>query len=120
MTNAAVVPLFSSPLYINNVEDFEKPSLDKLEFIRADGVFWTSKNTYILELPEFANIKKIIEHNIDIYTRDVLMCSNNIKFRITNSIELPNETSSVKVNKTVRNEALLRSTHPASHHSIKS
>jgi uncharacterized protein (TIGR02466 family) len=85
LSNATVTPLFSSPLYINSVEDFEKPNLDKLEFIRADGIFWTSKNTYILELPEFANIKKIIEHNIDIYTRNVLMCSNNIKFRITNS-----------------------------------
>lgn len=90
MNQPKVYPLFSSPLYVNNVGDFEQPDIKSLEFtteIPTGGhhTFLTSIDKNVLDRPEYKNIRNIIMKEINTYTREVLCVNQNIEFYITNS-----------------------------------
>jgi len=90
MNKKALFPLFSSPLYVNNVGDFERPDFEKLEFtskIPTGGfhTFLTSTDKNVLDRPEFTNIHSIVMNEIDSYAREVLRVNKSIEFYITNS-----------------------------------
>ena len=84
-----IVPLFSTPLYINEID------IDKniLSFVReqvfipcdqynpAEGL--TTGNNYVLELPEFKNLKKNIDTEINYFLKEILKFYTN--FKITTS-----------------------------------
>ena len=90
MNQQKVYPLFSTPLYINNVGDFELPDIKRLEFtskIPTGGyhTFLTSVDKNVLELPEYKHIRSLVMKEINTYARDVFCVNKNIEFYITNS-----------------------------------
>lgn len=90
MNQPNVYPLFSAPLYINNVGNFERPDFKNLEFTsKLPGgdfhTFQTSVDKNILDRPEFKNIHSIVMKEINAYVRKVLCVNKNIEFYITNS-----------------------------------
>lgn len=90
MSRQKVYPLFSTPLYVNNVGDFELPDIKSLEFsskIPTGGntTFLSSVNKDVLDRPEYNHIRSIIMKEIETYVREVFCVNNNIEFYITNS-----------------------------------
>lgn len=90
MNKVSVFPLFSAPVYVNNVGDFERPDMTRLEFtskIPTGGhhTFQTSADKNVLDRPEFATIRGIVMREVDSYTREVLRVNKHIEFYITNS-----------------------------------
>ena len=89
MNKQQVYPLFSAPLYVNNVGDFERPDLSALEYsTKTAGTpnsFLTSVDKNVLDRPEFARIREIILTEVDLYAREILFVSKSVEFYITNS-----------------------------------
>jgi uncharacterized protein (TIGR02466 family) len=90
MKKKEVFPLFSTPLYVNNVGDFDRPDFGALEFtskIPTGGfhTFLTSTDKYVLDRPEFKHIHAIVMNEVDSYTREILRVKKSIEFYITNS-----------------------------------
>ena len=85
-----VYPLFSTPLYINNVGELECPDIKRLEFTSkvptgGEVTFLSSVDKNILDRPEFAHVRNIVMNEINKYGREVLRVNSNIEFYITNS-----------------------------------
>ncbi len=90
MNKPLIVPLFSAPVYINNVVDFEKPDIRALEYTNRLPTgetfhFLTSTDKNVLERPAFEQARAIVLKELDFYTREVLAVSKEIEFYITNS-----------------------------------
>src|SRR5690554_1527960 len=90
MSKPTVYPLFSTPVYVRNVGDFEKPDLQALEYssnIPTGGSynFRSSVDKKVLERPEFQHIHGIVLREIELYTRELLAVNNSIQFYVTNS-----------------------------------
>ncbi len=90
MSKPAIYPLFSTPLYVNNVGDFAKPDLGALEYassLPGGGAynFLSSVDKRVLDRPEFRPIHAIVMREIDRYTRELLSVSRQVEFYITNS-----------------------------------
>lgn len=90
MSKPAIYPLFSTPLYVNNVGDFEKPDLSVLEYastIPGGGAynFRSSVDKRVLDRPEFRSIHAIVMRELDRYTRELLAVSRQVQFYVTNS-----------------------------------
>ena len=90
MTQRTVVPLFSTPLYVNNVGDFEKPDHRSLEYSDRlpDGRFHhflTTVDKNVLELPAFEGVRGIVMNEVEFYAREVCRVSKRIEFYVTNS-----------------------------------
>ena len=87
--NFAVVPLFSSPIFVSG-EEFEM-SESFLDFIKNVEVTTeerehrNSVNSYILETKEFADLKKFIKRQLDLYVHGVLKITSAHNFYITQS-----------------------------------
>jgi uncharacterized protein (TIGR02466 family) len=85
-----IYPLFSTPLYVNNVGDFAKPDLGKLEYTSkvptgGEHTFLTSIDKNVLDRPEFKGIHDLVMNEVNLYTRDVFRVNKSIEFYITNS-----------------------------------
>ena len=82
----SVLPLFSSPIYVNkeldiNVEIFSS-LLDKLEYeMTPNGDGWISKNQFLLLEDQFSFIREKVESNLKSYLHDVLKVSKNYKLK---------------------------------------
>jgi uncharacterized protein (TIGR02466 family) len=90
MTERIVFPLFSTPVYVNNVGDFERPDIRSLEFTNRlpnGGVhyFLTSVDKNVLDRPSFKAAHAIVMSEIEFYARDVCRVSKNVEFYVTNS-----------------------------------
>jgi len=90
MNQPMVYPLFSTPIYINNVGDLECPDIKPLEFTSkvptgGEVTFLSSIDKYVLERPEFAHTRSIVMNEVNKYGREVLRVDRNIEFHITNS-----------------------------------
>ena len=87
MDNYTIMPLFSSPLYVSELDLDIDEILNHLR--NVDYTLLTngsrSKDNYILNQPELVSLKVSIEENIKVYTRDVLCVKNNTEFYIVNS-----------------------------------
>jgi uncharacterized protein (TIGR02466 family) len=85
-----IYPLFSAPVYVNNVGDFEKPGLKGLQFTStmADGTpynFLSSFDKNVLERPDFKTVRDVVVRELDRYTRELLAVNKRIEFYLTNS-----------------------------------
>ena len=90
MTKRQIYPLFSTPVYVNNVGDFEKPDLKTLEYthVTPEGEsfpFLSSVDKNVLERPELGHIRKIIEAEIEFCVREIYAITPSAQFYITNS-----------------------------------
>jgi uncharacterized protein (TIGR02466 family) len=90
MNKPMIYPLFSTPVYLNNVGDFERPDLRSLDYsseIPTGGYsnFLSSVDKNVLHRPEFGNIHSIVLKEVDRYAREFLRVSKSIEFYITNS-----------------------------------
>ncbi len=90
MNPRAVVPLFSTPIYINNVGDFPKPDVKALEYTSQlpDGSmfpFSSSADKNVLHRAGFEHVHAIVLREINAYARDVLAVNKSIEFYVTNS-----------------------------------
>lgn len=90
MKKPTIVPLFSVPVYVSNVGDFEKPDIKSLEYsttIPTGGVynFLSSVDKRVLDRPDFGHVRDIVAKEIDVYTRQLLAVSRSVEFYITDS-----------------------------------
>lgn len=90
MSQPLIFPLFSSPVYVNNVGDFEKPDLRALDFTNRLPTgetfhFLTSVDKNVLERPEFKHVHAIVMRELDVYTRQIFSVNKSIEFYVTNS-----------------------------------
>lgn len=85
-----IFPLFSTPVYATTpdvpVQKFQKvlDHCKELEYYRNAGQNWASNNRDILSDPMFAEIKELIQKEIDYYTKNVMMWESN-EFYVTQS-----------------------------------
>lgn len=85
-----IFPLFSTPVYVNNVGDFPRPNLEALQFtstMPGGGTFsfLSSVDKNVLDRPEFAGVREIVMREVRAYAHDVLAVDRNIEFYVTNS-----------------------------------
>jgi uncharacterized protein (TIGR02466 family) len=85
-----IYPLFSTPVYVNNVGEFERPNLESLGFTSRmpDGSaynFLSSVDKNVLDRPDFKVVRDVVTKELNLYTRDLLAVSKSIEFYITNS-----------------------------------
>ena len=91
MTSARqVFPLFSTPVYVNNLGDFAKPDLRFLDYTHLTPTgesfgFMSSVDKNVLDRPELAGIRALVEAEIAFYTHSLLAVRRNAEFYITNS-----------------------------------
>jgi uncharacterized protein (TIGR02466 family) len=90
MSEVKIFPLFSTPVYVRNVGDFEKPDITALHFTDrtpAGAVFrfLSSTDRNILHRAEFKNVHDLVMNEIDAYARQVYVVNKRIQFYITNS-----------------------------------
>lgn len=84
-----ILPLFSTPVYVNNVGDFAKPDLTSLDYTSTfpggSYNFLSSVDKNVLERPDFKTVRGIVMKELDTFTRDFLWVNRGIEFYITNS-----------------------------------
>jgi uncharacterized protein (TIGR02466 family) len=90
MSEVKIVPLFSTPVYVNNVGDFEQPDVKSLDFTDKTPSgesfrFLSSTDKSILHRPEYKHVHDIIMNEIDAYARRVYVVNKSIEFYVTNS-----------------------------------
>jgi len=85
MDKPTIYPLFSTPVYVNNVGDFARPDIKALEYASGSYGFLTTVDKKILDRPEFGHVSAIVMKEVDLYARELLRVSPRIEFYITNS-----------------------------------
>jgi uncharacterized protein (TIGR02466 family) len=90
MNQRLILPLFSAPVYVNNVGDFERPNVKALQYTSSlpDGSvfnFSTSVDKNVLDRPEFRHVHALVQHEVNVYAREILRVSPAIEFYVTNS-----------------------------------
>ena len=85
MPQKLLFPLFSTPLYINNVGDFPRPNLRGLEFETGPYQIQTSADKRVLHRPDFKHVHDLVMNEVESYTREVLAVKRGIEFYITDS-----------------------------------
>ena len=84
-----VIPLFAIPVYRTNLGSLDKSirtAIESLDFERMpdkNGDY--SVNKYVLDLPEFAALRKSIMDKVNHFVYDYLDCNNNMVFELENS-----------------------------------
>lgn len=90
MSNPTIYPLFSTPVYVNNVGEFERPDLSALEYAASGPPesaygFLSSTDRRVLDRPEFGRVRSIVMQEVNRYAKNLLAVSDKIEFYITNS-----------------------------------
>ena len=85
MSKPQIFPLFSTPIYVNNVGDFPKPDVPSLEYATGPYEFRTSTDKNVLDRPDFAHVRALIMREVELYTRELLRVTQSVEFYITNS-----------------------------------
>ena len=90
MTQQRIFALFSTPFYVNNVGDFERPDLKALEYTTSAETggaynFSSSADKNVLHRPEFKGVHDIVMQEVNVYAHQVCAVSRNVEFYITNS-----------------------------------
>jgi uncharacterized protein (TIGR02466 family) len=87
----SIIPLFAIPLYQSTIPPISKDMFDKLvgrEYEVYDGVKVTHEETaerFILNRPEFADLKRVIDSKIAEYVHEALGVNNTFTWEITTS-----------------------------------
>lgn len=90
MQKPMIYPLFCAPVYVNNVGEFQKPDLNRLEYSSGADTggaynFLSSIDKNVLDRPDFEQVHRVVMREIDAYTREFLAVNEKIEFYITNS-----------------------------------
>jgi uncharacterized protein (TIGR02466 family) len=90
MSKPQIFPLFSTPVYVNNVGDFPKPDVRSLEYsstLPGGGFynFLSSVDKNVLDRPDFEHVRRIVLREIEYYARQLLAVNKSVEFYITNS-----------------------------------
>jgi uncharacterized protein (TIGR02466 family) len=90
MTTRTIYPLFSTPVYVNNVGEFPRPDLRALEYSSQAPTgnvynFASSVDKNVLDRPAFSGVREIVMREINVYAREIMAVSDKIEFYITNS-----------------------------------
>lgn len=83
-----VIPLWVTPLYVSTIKDASLYSSDlsSVEWKRpAPDNGFVSFDTFILDRPEFKDLKNKVNEHLKKYAHDVLQINNDVEFYITNS-----------------------------------
>ena len=80
-----IYPLFSTPVYVNNVGDFPRPDIKGLEYATGTYPFLTSVDKRVLHRPEFKHVHDLVMREVEAFTREVLAVNRGIEFYITDS-----------------------------------
>jgi uncharacterized protein (TIGR02466 family) len=80
-----VYPLFSAPVYVNNVGDFPRPDVKRLEYTTGDYRFLTTVDKRVLHRPEFKGVHEVVMREVESYVREVLCVNRSIEFYVTDS-----------------------------------
>lgn len=81
----SILPLFATPVYINNVGNFQKPDMGSVELTSGAYSFLTSVDKCILDRQDFAVIRDIVLKEIGVYAHEILAVNAGVEFYITNS-----------------------------------
>ena len=90
MNERKIYPLFSTPLYTNNLGEFPKPDLRFLEYTHKTPSgesfsFLTSVDKNVLDRTDLQDMRALIMKEVDYCAREVYGVAGNIEFYITNS-----------------------------------
>ena len=85
MQQKLIFPLFSTPLYVNNVGAFPLPDIKTLEYETGPYNFVTSADKRVLHRPDFKHVHDLVMREIESYTREVLLVKKSIEFYVTDS-----------------------------------
>jgi uncharacterized protein (TIGR02466 family) len=88
MPEPYIMPLWVTPVYLGEIDSANSyaTALNSFEWVRPEvDNGYITRDINLLNDHIFANLKKEIEHHIDIYTRDICKFNNNVEFYITNS-----------------------------------
>jgi uncharacterized protein (TIGR02466 family) len=90
MTSRRIFPLFSTPLYVNNLGNFDKPDLRFLDYTHTTPTgesfsFLTSVDKNVLDRPELGHIRGLIEKEIEFCAHELYALTRDAEFYITNS-----------------------------------
>jgi len=85
-----IFPLFSTPLYVNNLGNFEKPDLRHLEYTHITPTgesfnFLSSVDKNVLDRPDLAQVRSLIQAEIDYCAHELYAVTRAAQFYITNS-----------------------------------
>ena len=81
----SILPLFATPVYINNVGNFQKPDMGSVEFTSGAYSFLTSVDKCILDRQDFAVIRDVVLKEVGVYAHEILAVNAGVEFYITNS-----------------------------------
>ena len=83
-----ILTLFAKPVLCTNTDSIDANNIIELgkhlDFVRTES-YDVSVDTYVLDRPEFSDLKDIANQTIETFVRDVCRIQNNIEFYITNS-----------------------------------
>jgi len=90
MNKPAIYPLFSAPLYVNNVGPFDRPDLSSLQYsstLPSGGAynFRSSVDKRVLDRPDFRHVHEIVMKEVNVYARQLLCVNERIEFYVTDS-----------------------------------
>jgi uncharacterized protein (TIGR02466 family) len=90
MSEVKLFPLFSTPVYVNNVGEFAKPDIKSLSYsdrMPNGGAFpfLSSTDKNVLSRPEFKDVHAVVMKEIEFYARQIFAINQRIEFYITNS-----------------------------------
>jgi uncharacterized protein (TIGR02466 family) len=83
-------PLFSTPVYVNNVGDFPRPNLDALTYTSTmpgggSFNFLSSTDKHVLDRADFQTVREIVMREINVYAHEILAVDRSIELYITDS-----------------------------------
>ena len=85
MSKPTIFPLFSTPIYVNNVGDFQRPDVRSLEYAVGPYNFLTTSDKHVLDRPDFADVRAIVMREVNLYARELLRIKSTIELYITDS-----------------------------------
>ena len=90
MAQRQIYPLFSTPVYINNLGPISHPDLTQLEYTHLTPAgesynFLSSVDKNVLELPQLGQIRQLVQGEIEFCARELHGITPEAEFYITNS-----------------------------------
>jgi uncharacterized protein (TIGR02466 family) len=85
-----IFPLFSTPLYVNNLGEFARPDLTRLEYTHLTPTgepfgFLSSVDKNVLDRPELREIHRLVLAEVGFYAHNLFAITRGAEFFITNS-----------------------------------
>jgi uncharacterized protein (TIGR02466 family) len=90
MKGRQIFPLFSAPVYVNNLGDFSKPDLRQLEYTHLAPTgesynFLSSVDKNVLDRPELSQVRALVMKEIEFCAYEIHGVARHVEFYITNS-----------------------------------